>query len=103
MKRKTKNYTNEFKQEAIKLAMSTGLVSQTAKDLGVPTGTLHTWLYKAKQTREQSVATPDGTVAHVNVGELMAENKSLKTRVQHLEQEKAILKKAATYFAKELG
>lgn len=103
MKRKTKNYTNEFKQEAIKLALSSGLVTQTAKDLGVPTATLHTWLHKAKKNGDQSIETSAGTISHVNVGELMTENKSLKSQVQRLEQEKSILKKAATYFAKELG
>jgi len=37
------------------------------------------------------------------MGKLIEENQQLKKRLARLEQEKAILKKAATYFAKELG
>ena len=38
----------------------------------------------------------------VHMGKLIEENQQLKKRLARLEQEKALLKKAATYFAKEL-
>jgi transposase len=99
---KNKFYTKEFKEEAIKLALSSPSVSGTAKDLGIPEGTLHTWVSKAKASGDCIMTQPDGTVNHVNVGAVIAENRELKKRLGRLEQEKAILKKAATYFAQEL-
>ena len=83
--------------------MGSETVSKTAESLGVPIGTLHTWLHKAKQQGVTRMKSADGSLSTVNTTELVNENKVLKARVQRLEQEKAILKKAATYFAKELG
>ena len=103
MTRKTKTYSKEFKSEAIKLALDSETVSQAAKDLGMPVGTLHTWLNDAKLNGMESVKLSNGESDVVNVVDLMAENKALKRRLSRLEQEKSILKKAAAYFAKELG
>jgi len=103
MTRKFRSYTNEFKQEAIKLALNSVSVSSAAKDLGIPDATLHTWVRKAKQNGECSSISSDGLINNVNVNVLLEENKTLHKRVARLEQEKSILKKAATYFAKELG
>ena len=44
-----KSYTPEFRIQAIKLAQSQEKsISQTAKDLGVPLSTLHTWVQRAE-------------------------------------------------------
>lgn len=102
MTKTMRSYTEEFKEEAVKLALSSPSVCQAAKDLGIPEPTLHTWVHKAKSSGQQAVTTPEEIVNHVNVGEVLEENKQLKKRLARLEQEKAILKKAATYFAKEL-
>ena len=46
-KKRTANYSSEFKQSAVKMAIeSTQSVAQTAKDLGTNISTLHTWLTK---------------------------------------------------------
>ena len=104
MTKKNKKYTSEFKQEAIKLALSSERsVSATAKELAIPEGTLNTWIHNAKKSGAYTVTTSEGEVNHVNVAQLLEENKQLKKRLSHVEQEKAILKKAATYFAMELG
>lgn len=95
MSRITKKYSQEFRSEAIKLALSSESVSRAAQDLGIPSGTLHTWVNQAKSRHGA------GDVS--GVGDLLTENKNLKRRLSRLEQEKAILKKAAAYFAKELG
>lgn len=102
-KNKNKSYTNEFKEGAIKLALSTGSVAQTAKGLGIPEGTLHTWMYRARKSGLVALAASDGVVNNVDVKQVINENLELKKRISRLEQEKAILKKAATYFATELS
>ncbi len=100
MSKSTRNYTPEFKREAVSLALNSPSVVQAARDLGIPEATLHTWVHKAKQMGEYTNPTTDKPV---HIGELIEENQQLKKRLARLEQEKAILKKAATYFAKELG
>ena len=40
MTRKIRNYTEEFKQECVTLALKSESISQTAKDLGISEGTL---------------------------------------------------------------
>ncbi|GAB4224314.1 MAG: transposase [Gammaproteobacteria bacterium] len=92
MTRRIRNYTKEFKQEAVNLALNSSSVTQAAKDLGMPKATLHTWVLKAKRHGEVShakIAEP------INVGKIMEENQRLKKQLARLEQEKAILKKAA--------
>lgn len=103
MLRKRKNYTAEFKQEAVALALSAGSMSEVAKQLGIPKATLSTWIHHDQKIGIQTVKGRDGQMARVDVAELMDENKQLHKKLARLEQEKAILKKAATYFAKELG
>jgi transposase len=102
MSKSNKSYTSEFKENAIKLALNSVSVSHAAKELGVPEATMHAWVSKAKKAGNVSVSSEDGIVNHVNVGQVIDENRELKKRIARLEQEKAILKKAATYFASEL-
>lgn len=103
MPKQTKRYTDEFKEEAIKLALSSVSVSYAAKSLGIPDATLHTWVTQAKMSGQQAISNKEGVINHVNVKDVLEENKQLRQQISRLEQEKAILKKAATYFAKELG
>lgn len=99
MSKKTRRYSADFKRESINYALKSESIVQAAKDLGIPDATLHTWIKLAK--KQGNFPTP-GKESTVNVGELIDENKSLRKRLAKLEQEKAILKKAATYFAQEL-
>ncbi len=48
MERKTRKYTNEFKQESVNLALKSPSVSKTASDLGIPIPTLHSWIHQFK-------------------------------------------------------
>ncbi len=43
-KKCNKTYTNEFKREAIKLALESSNITGSAKSLGIPEATLHTWV-----------------------------------------------------------
>ncbi|EKD70238.1 MAG: hypothetical protein ACD_46C00589G0001 [uncultured bacterium] len=102
MVRTVKKYTEEFKSEAVQLALKSENVNQAAISLGIPIGTLYAWVEKAKASGVQVVADANGVVNNVNVKNLIDENRELKKRLSRLEEEKAILKKAAAYFAKEL-
>ena len=97
MSRATRSYSNEFKERSIKLALSATSICATAKSLGIPEATLHTWVNKAKKSGNIAVTDVNGTVNNVNVSQVIHENVELKKRVARLEQEKAILKKAAAY------
>lgn len=100
--RSNKNYPKEFKEEAIKLALNSNSIRDTAHSLGIPSTTLHSWVQKAKRSGVHVVSSGDSVINHVNVGTVLEENKELKKRLVRLEKEKEILKKAASYFAKEL-
>jgi len=115
--RSAKSYTPEFRTQAIKLARSNEKnISQTAKDLGIPLATLHTWVKKAEKG-EWSVAEDDLSAVKIErpgVGpagkatnisqklheQLSAEQKKsqeLERQVRRLMQEREILKKAMAY------
>jgi len=82
-----KTYTDQFKRDAIKLMTDQGYsLAKASKALGVSQGALSHWK-KTLLPREQA--------------DLAAENAKLLKRVKELEMERDILKKAATYFAKE--
>lgn len=96
MSKRTRRYTAEFKQEAVKLALNSSSISSAAKDLGIPEPTLHVWVAKLKH------ATSTSKVAiHQDTATLLEENRRLIKENIRLKQEKDILKKAAAYFARE--
>lgn len=89
---KKREYTNEFKQDAVRLIERGDLsIIQIAKDLGVSDSALHAWKKQFGKKPDGSRTTPD---EHEELIRLRRENKILK-------EEREILKKAAAYFAKE--
>ncbi len=91
-----RRYTAEFKREAIALCGKPGMgPSQVAQDLGINRTMLSTWI------RKSEIEAGDAFRGNGNRTALVAENESLKRRVRVLEEERDILKKAATWFAKE--
>jgi transposase len=96
MAKKLHTYTAEFKQEAVKLALSSSSISNTAKELGIPTPTLHTWVSNLKKVPSTAKA-----AVQQDVLTLLEENRRLVKENARLKQEKDILKKAAAYFARE--
>lgn len=88
-----RQYTDEFRAEAVALCLSGGLSSrQVADDLGVKYQTLCHWVQKAR--REQPGA---GGLAPTEREEL---NRLRKENVR-LRMERDILKKATAFFASE--
>ena len=90
-KKTRKIHTREFKQEAVNLAAKQG-VAKTAKDLGVYESQIYDW--RAKLAKKASTSQRES--------ELAAEVARLKRQLAEQAEDLAILKKAATYFAKEL-
>lgn len=96
MARPVRKYTEEFKQEAVKLALQKPNVTVAAKDLGIPIGTLHSWIYALKD--KQTIPSTAQEKA-VDISALLEENRRLHKENVILKEEKEILKKAAAYFA----
>ena len=46
----SRTYQDDFKKDAISLALRSSSISSTAKDLGIPEGNLHTWIKNPKLT-----------------------------------------------------
>lgn len=91
--RKRRNYTEEFKRDAVALVTEQGYkVSEAARSLGVGDNLVRRW----KREFEEEAA---GTRLSSDERE---ELKRLRKEVRMLRMEKEILKKASAYFAKEM-
>jgi transposase len=103
-------YTEEFKQDAVRLLERSGRsYTQVSSDLGVSYWTLRNW-YKdlrmgkrsKKATSGKAAAAPiSGETLEEKVGRLERENALLRKENDSLQMDRAILKKAAAFFAKE--
>jgi transposase len=96
MTRQTRRYTKEFKEGAIGLALKSPSLVLTAKELGIPIGTLGTWI-SALNKKEKTTTTITST--ETDVSRLLEENRRLHKELGVVREEREILKKAAAYFA----
>ncbi len=96
MTREKKKYTKEFKQEAVNLALKSPSLKSTANELGVPVATLYTWIYALKKKGVLAKVDSEGGK---DMAALIEENRRLHKALAIAQEEKEILKKAATYFA----
>ena len=94
-----RKYTEEFKAEAVRLALSTG-GNAAAKRLGIPQSTMTNWV---RRSREGVAAPVAGAAVAVKrpVSEVEAENARLRRELASAKLDLEIVKKAAAYFAKE--
>lgn len=93
-------YPEQFRQDAVELVRSSGrTLREVGRELGVNHETLRNWVNAAKRA-EQSAAGRGGEPVSVDERE---ELRRLRKKVAELELEKEILRKAAQYFAKEMG
>jgi transposase len=91
-----RQYTKEFKREAVRLSQQPGKgPARVAQELGISRSMVCMWITKAQSEG------PDAFRGHGNRTELEAENAALQRRIRVLEEERDILKKAATWFAKQ--
>lgn len=95
-KRKRRKFSNEFKEEAIKLISEQGYtIAEAARNLGIHATQLSRW---KKEIEEPSIVDGFG-----NMTAMQAELKRLRKENKQLKMEREILKKAAVFFAKEQG
>ena len=94
-----RRYTEEFKTEAVRLALSTG-GNAAAKRLGIPQSTMTNWVRQSREGMRAPVASAAVPVKRP-VSELEAENARLRREMTNVKLELENVKKAAAYFAKE--
>ncbi|GHE82360.1 transposase [Camelimonas fluminis] len=85
-------HTEEFKQEAVRIALTSGLPrGRVASDLGIGKSTLGKWLSQHRPS-DQEVA-PQADLAR--------ENERLRLENRILKEERDVLKKATQFFASQ--
>ncbi|MCP3921647.1 MAG: IS3 family transposase [Desulfobacterales bacterium] len=85
MKRKRKNYTDEFKEEAVKLVTEQGYtISKASKNLGIHESLLRRWKNEFE---------PNSGSQKSKMADIIEENKQLKKKNRQLELEREIFKK----------
>ena len=92
-KKTYKQYSKEFKEEAVALVREQGYsVPEAAKSLGIASNMLYRWKAKIESPMEGGSLSKDER----------EELKRLRKEVKNLRMEKEILKKASAFFAKEM-
>jgi transposase len=96
MGKNQKVYTREFKEEAVRLAQTSGKpITQIARELGISDSAIHSW---RKELAEH------GTEAFAGKGHqttLEEEVARLKRELERVQQERDILKKVVSIFSRD--
>jgi transposase len=96
MKEQRQRYNEQFKEETVKyIQQHTKSIPEIAEELNIPAGTLKNWLGKYRKFPDEPF---------VGSGNLRSQDqtqKELEQRIQDLEEENAILKKAMHIFSKD--
>lgn len=90
-----RQYTEEFKSEAVRLAASVG-GHEAARRLGVPVATMGNWTRRGIASTGPAVDTP----VRRPVSDLEAENSRLRRELAESKLDVEILRKATVYFAR---
>jgi transposase len=92
-KRQYKQYTKEFKEEAVVLVVEQGYsVPEAAQSLGINQNLLYRWKDKAEEKQAGTTLSEDER----------SELKRLRKENKKFRMEKEILKKTSAFFAKEM-
>lgn len=91
-----KRYDDAFKKGAVELVRREGYsIAKAAHNLGIDPGSIRRWIREFPEVATVPVANPSQE-------QLRRENAQLREENRRLLMEREILKKAATFFAKEL-
>lgn len=98
--RPRRSYTDEFKAGAVRLVIEEKrAIRAVARDLDLSASALDRWVKKEEARR--GIVLPPAPPPKPLTSDERAELEQLRRRVRELETDKAILKKAAAFFAKE--
>ena len=96
MARKRKEYTREFKEEAVRLALeSNQSIIRVARELGIAKATIYNWIRAQEPKEDRNV---NGSESKETEKE---ELERLRKDNKRLRMEQEILKKATAFFARE--
>jgi len=96
MRSMSRQYTKEFREEAVRQVTDRGYtVTDVASRLGVSAQSLYKWVKAESPTKDEELV--------VELQAIKRENLRLKAELRQAEEDRDILKKAAAYFAKEQG
>jgi transposase len=91
-----KTYTKEFKEEAVRLAQTSGKpIAQVARELGISDTSIHQWRRELAQHGKEAFPGSGHQTA------LEEENRRLKRELERVQQEREILKKVLSIFSRE--
>lgn len=96
-----KHYEPEFKKKIIRLRLEEGrTIPSICKEYGLARSTVSTWCKQfTEECQNQATTSPDQTTEL----DLMKENLRLHKELEDMKKEILFLKKAAAFFAKEIG
>jgi transposase len=99
IKRPKPKFTLEFKRDAVKLVTEKGYTHQQAADsLGISLSAIGRWS-RAERGPTNPSCTKTATMNLADQAELLR----LRKEIEQLRMEREIIKKAAVFFAKEIG
>ena len=91
-----KNYTEEFRREAVRLITEEGYkIAEAARSLGINANMLGRWVRQAREGSDTAF------LGKGNLSPEQEEIRKLREENKRLRMEKEILKKATAFFAKE--
>ena len=87
-----KQYSKQFKEEALELAESMGNVSAAARQLGISNGAIHAW----KRQLQRRSGNPEKQLSEAEL-----ENQRLRKENAELKKVNHVLKAAAAFFSQD--
>lgn len=92
----SKQYSAEFKEQAVKRVLAGESSAKVARDLGINVNSLYSWKSRYQKHPKQPF------VGSGNLRDADAELRRLQKEVRDLKEENEFLKKASAFFAKNL-